>query len=263
MKRVVLVVVLFLCLLGTKVASGLGIVVHDPLSYANALMMLAQIINNYEKLKEQYDLEVWESTLIPVDMMAYSVPGVPWYEMSLPSDRFNRLSGWLQAVNAAGSAWDAYARATLGMKDVGGGLSQLTPEEQEKIGTRYGTEELTDGAAIHSIETIGNLRATAELADTALQTLEADSLSLAPEMNTEKAILNKINAASVASLRLTRDANRLSMSALEQQVLDSKRRRDAEVAELNAQAMRLYLGAEAQAEHTATVGESIRAFRWR
>ena len=82
-------------------------------------------------------------------------------------------------------------------------------------------------------------------------------------MNTEIAVLNKINAALMASLRGTRDTNRVLVSALEQQVVESKRKRDAEVSEINAAIARLELGPAAKAEHTATITPSLQSFRWR
>src|SRR4051794_1915429 len=110
--RFIAVVLVVVLLVGSWQAFGLGDIVHDPISYANALVILAQIIRNYEQLKAQYELQVWNSTPLPVDMGgAYRVPGAPWYGLQLPSDRFNRLSTWLQAVNAGGSAWDGYANA--------------------------------------------------------------------------------------------------------------------------------------------------------
>jgi hypothetical protein len=47
-------------------------------------------------------------------------------------------------------------------------------------------------------------------------------------MNTEVAVLNKINAANLIALRNTQDTNKLLVSLAEQQILASKRARDAE-----------------------------------
>jgi hypothetical protein len=99
--------------------------------------------------------------------------------------------------------------------------------------------------------------------DQAIRGLEADSLSLDPAMNTEIAVLNKINAASIAALRSTRDTNRLLLSALEEQVVESKRRRDTEASAINAAIANLQYGPQALAEHTSTITESIQSFRWR
>lgn len=263
-KRLVAAILVVLVLLGSWQAFAFGDIVHDPISYANALLMLMQIIRSYEQLKADYDLDVWNSTPVPTDMgTAYRVPGVPWYELQLMSDRFGRLSGWLGAVNQAGSAWQGYGAASILLRDSGTTLGKLALDEQEKLATRFATVELTDGTNVHGIETVGQLRTNAVLVDTSLQALEEDSLSMLPEMNTELAVLNKINAAAIAELRVNRDTNRLLLSTLEQQVVNSKRQRDAEASELNVQMMKLNLGDIVKAQHTETLGESLRSFRWR
>ena len=64
--------------------------------------------------------------------------------------------------------------------------------------------------------------------------MEDDSLSTADDLNTLVAVLNKINAAGVLSLRTTQiHANQLLVSLLETQLVDAARRRDAEVAAIN------------------------------
>src|SRR5438270_9929345 len=125
-------------LTGTWKALAFGQIVHDPISYANALIILAEIIRNYEQLKAQYELQVWNSTQLPIDMSGvYRVPSAAWYELQLPSDRFGRLSGWLQAVNAAGSAWDGYSAASVTLREFGANFSKVSAEEQEAVASRY------------------------------------------------------------------------------------------------------------------------------
>ena len=106
------------------------------------------------------------------------------------------------------------------------------------------------------------LRANAPAVERAIAGLEMDSLSLDPRMNTTVAILNKINAASIAGLRSARDTNTLLVNSLEQQLVSSKRQREAEVAEINANIARLQYGDEAKARNTRTLSESLRSFRW-
>src|SRR5262249_3090681 len=142
-------------------------------------------------------------------------------------------------------------------------FSQLSPEEQQKVSSLYATAELADASNGHGLETVGMLRGNAPAVDQAIRGLEADSLSLDPAMNTEIAVLNKINAASIASLRSTRDTNRLLLSTLEEQVVESKRRRDAEASNFNAAIARLQNGAQAKAENVSGITESLQAFRWR
>lgn len=266
MKKRIAAALLALIVLAFPVLAflGMGDIVHDPISYANALLMLAELIKSYEQLKAEFDLQVWMAKAVPVDMgLRYRTLSVPWYGLQLAYDRFGNLGGWLDAVNNAGDAFGGYGSASIELRPYGGGLSKLSPEEQPVVASRYASAELADGTNVHSMETIGTLRANAEVVDRSIQGLEDDSLSLDPAMNTEIAVLNKINAASIASLRSSRDTNRALLSVLEQQVVESKARRDAHVSEINVQIMRLEHGDAAKAEHTGTLGESLRSFRWR
>ena len=243
---------------------GIGDIVFDPTSYANAILMLAELVKNYEELKAQLELEITMAKMVPVNMAnRYRVLGTNWYGLKLPYDRFGNLNGWLDAVNRAGDARGGYDGASIQLRPYGSGVSQLAPDEQARTASRYASAELADASNIHSMETIGMLRSNATAVDRSVQALEDDSLSLDPAMNTEIAVLNKINAASIATLRSNRDTNRALLSVLEQQVIESKQRRDAQVSETNAQIMRLERGADAKAARSGTITDSIRAFQWR
>jgi hypothetical protein len=243
---------------------GVGDIVYDPINYANALVMLAELIKNYEQLKAQFDLQFLMSKPVPVDMASqYRTVGAAWYGLQLPYDRFGNLNSWIQAVNQGGAAIGGYKQASVELRAYGPKFSQLAADEQTKTASEYASAELADGTNIHSMETVGMLRANASALDRSIDNLTSDSLSLDPALNTQIGVLNKINAASVASLRISRDTNRALLSVVEQQIVDTKRRRDAQASETNVQIMRLEKGDEAKAAHTSTITESVRAFRWR
>lgn len=269
MKKRIAAALLALLLVGCPLWALFGIslggeIVHDPISYANALLMLAELIKNYEQLKAQYDLQVWLSQVVPVDMsLRYRTVGTSWYGLQLPFDRFGNLAGWVQTVNQGGSAFGGYGTASIELRPYGPQLYRVNSDEQLKIASQYASAELADGTNVHSMEAVGMLRGNAAVVDRSIQRLEDDSLSLDPAMNTQIAVLNKINAASIANVRSARDTNRVLLSVLEQQLVESKRRRDAEVSEINTQIARLERGDEAKAEHTATINQSLRGFRWR
>jgi hypothetical protein len=265
-KKILVAFLIIAFLFATSLSGflGMGDIVHDPISYANALLMLAELVRSYEQLKLQYELQVWHSTILPPELMInYHTPGAGWYRLETPSDQFSRLSEWLGAVNGYGSAWSGYAAASVPLQSYGGYIPKMSAEERERVGSHYASIELADGTNIHSMETVGELRANAEVVDRSLAALEADALSGDPLLNTEISVLNKINAASVASLRLGRDTNRLLLSNLEQQIAESKKRRDAEVSEMNTAIRRLQTGAELRSRHTSTLTQSLQGFRWR
>jgi hypothetical protein len=52
-------------------------------------------------------------------------------------------------------------------------------------------------------------------------------------MNTEIAVLNKINAANLITVRNTQDSNKLLVALAENQIIEAKRKRDAEAQAIN------------------------------
>jgi hypothetical protein len=250
-KRIAVTLMAFILLaVPLQAILGVGDIVFDPTSYANAILMMGQLVKTYEQVQAQFNLQSFLAT-------------APWQNLQVPYDRFGNLSAWSQQANQGGNASGAYQNASVPLQSYGGGFAQLTPDEQLKASSQYASIELADGTNIASMETIGQLRANARATDQALAGLESDSLSSDPSMNSEVAVLNKINAASVAYIRTARDTNRLLLSTLEQQLAESKRRRDADVSEINAQIERLEKGAATKAQFTSTVTETLRGFRWR
>ncbi len=80
---------------------------------------------------------------------------------------------------------------------------------------------------------LGLQRAKARANERAIQDLEGATLSTADAMNTQIAVLNKINAAGMMAIRASQDTNQLLVAVLEHQVAESKRQRDAEAAEIS------------------------------
>jgi hypothetical protein len=242
---------------------GIGDIVFDPTSYANAVLMMGQLVRSYEQLQAQFNLQSFLSQVVPVAMGSrYRTPAAAAQPLSVPSDQFGNLGAWVQQLNQGGPARSAYNSATIPLNAYGPSVGQWPSDEQQKIASQYASLEFADGANIGTMQTIGQLRANASAADQAIAALEADSLSTDPGMNTEIGVLNKINAAAVAQIRSSRDANQLLLQALEQQLADSKRRRDAEVAEMNAQIGRMEQGAAVKAQYTSTITNTLVGFRW-
>jgi type IV secretion system protein TrbJ len=243
---------------------GIGDIVFDPTSYANAILMLAELVKNYNQLQLQYELQSWLAKAVPVDMSTrYRTTSAAWYGLQVPSDQFGNLSSWVQEVNQGGHAQTAYNNAAVTLKPYGSALAQLATEERAKVASEYASTELADGTNVQTMETVGMLRANATAVDRAISDLQSDSLSQDPAMNTEVGVLNKINAAAIASLRSSRDSNRMLLSVLEQQLVQSKRTRDSEASEINTQIDRLEHGAAAKGEFTSTLGQTLQSFRWK
>ena len=64
--------------------------------------------------------------------------------------------------------------------------------------------------------------------------MEQDAASTLDAFNTETALLNKINTASVLGLRLADQSNQFLLNTVEQLLVDTTRKRDTEAAVLDA-----------------------------
>ena len=91
--------------------------------------------------------------------------------------------------------------------------------------------------------------------------LENDSLSGDADLNTEVSVLNKINAASVLTLRSIQDSNKLLTSLLEQQVVSAKQQREITTNAINADIERRASLAGNINQLTATLTNSLQNFR--
>ncbi|MGH9421852.1 MAG: hypothetical protein ACRD3J_17890, partial [Thermoanaerobaculia bacterium] len=112
--------------------------------------------------------------------------------------------------------------------------TQLSADEAQRVRTGYGTLELIDGLTVHSLEMLGYLRRHSTDVELSLRRLEDDSFSRDPSGNTQVAVLNKINAATVSSVRMSKDTNQILIALLETQLAETKRRREADAVAVNA-----------------------------
>jgi hypothetical protein len=245
MKRVWLVstaaVVLALLIVHPAFAIfGLGDIVFDPSVYAEAIEQVlqlereyAQLVSTYQMIQNQYEHLKWMAQRVPVDMaLRYRMVVTPW-QGSSASDTYGTTTGWISGINTGFDVSAAYDNAVQRLATYGDAFSQIPSGQQSRIKTDYGTVELADGTNLAAMQTIGRLRGSASGVEATIQNLEADSLSADPNMNTEIAVLNKINAANLIQVHSSQDTNKLLVALAEEQLLDAKRTRDAEARAIN------------------------------
>jgi hypothetical protein len=143
------------------------------------------------------------------------------------------LEPWLAAVNTGAGGMGGYRRATQPLNVYGGASDTLPADAWARARARYGQVELVDASTAQGLETIGQIRLHAPDVLSATKALEDDSLSDTDDLNTLIAVLNKISAGTVLSIRTSQNANQLLLSLLEAQLLDATRRRDTDVASMN------------------------------
>src|SRR4029077_5259033 len=142
-----------------------------------------------------------------------------------------------------------------------GALGGMTPDELARVESQYASVELSDGANVAAMATLGAIRNNAANIETQIGNLEQDSLSGDPDLNTEISVLNKINNANVLNLRSVQDTNKLLASLVELHTISAKQQREATANAINADIARRANLAGNLAQVTATMTDSLQNFR--
>jgi hypothetical protein len=217
---------------------GIGLPVFDLDSFLQLVDQLQQLKQEYDELVNIYNTVSNQYKQMQIN--ATQIKGKKRWLATLSSWKFpnatntyGTTASWISAINSGIAAVGGYVHATIPLTTYGSIWAKIPSAQQDVIKRNYATVELADGAAINTITALGAIRGNAPEVEDAIDTLENDSLSDSDEMNTEVGVLNKINAAGIIALRNTQDANKLMASALEQNLITLKDRRDATVQEMN------------------------------
>jgi conjugal transfer/entry exclusion protein len=237
MKKRVLVIALVAlsCAVPALAIFGVGDIVYDPNNFEEAVQELVQLeqqyvqlVQTYEMIQNQYQEMLWMAKGVPVNMaLRYRAIATPWLPSSA-TNTYGATGGWTLGINTGQGVSAGYQAATTPLAVYGSGFGNIPDDQSGRVKTSYATVELTDGANLAAMQTIGQMRGHAPEVETAIQNLEDDSLSADPAMNTEIAVLNKINAAGIITVRNQQDANQLLVALAEHQIIQAKRERDAE-----------------------------------
>ena len=247
---------------------GLGDIVFDPQNFEEAVQEIAQLtqqynqlVQTYQMIRSQYNQMIFMAQQVPVNMvLRYRAVETPW-TLSSTTNIYGTTAAWESSINTGQSVSSGYSAATERLGTYGGALTNIPADQLDRLQRDYGTVELTDGASLAAIQLVGQLRANAPQVETAISNLESDSLSSDPNMNTEIAVLNKINAANVVNLRNSQDANKLLTALAERQLVDAKRERDAEARAFNEHIQFMAQGQAALASQAADASAAMLAWR--
>jgi hypothetical protein len=247
---------------------GVGDVVYDPAAVANLVRQFhqmeqeyLQLVATYQTVRSQYSQMIFMAKMVPAELRGrYRTLATPWRSSSA-TDTYGTTASWIAAINSGLGVQDGYQQATQQLKAYGDGFSNIPTEQLDRVKANYATVELTDGANQSAIDLLGRLRANAPQVATAIQNLETDTLSSDPNLNTEIAVLNKINAANLVGLRNGQDTNQLLVALAEEEVVDAKRKRDAEASAINEHIR--FVGEEQEILRAQTGDPSARMLAYR
>ncbi len=272
MKGKILVVslILLLCVGTASAQFSFGGIVYDPTNYHNALLryfqlqqQLVQLRNSYAQLVSQYNLALQMAKNLRNMPARYRAQFSRWRN-TVAEDTYGNTSRWVGAINSGQVPLidNGYRQATTELlrysEDY---LSGMSSDELARVKSQYASVELSDGANTNAIATIGAMRGNAEDIQNRITNLEQDSFSNDANLNTEVAVLNKINAAGVLTLRTLQDSNKLLASLLEEQTILAKQQREATTNAINADIQRRASLAGNMAQVTGTMTNSLQTFR--
>jgi type IV secretion system protein TrbJ len=269
LKKLVIIVILPLIAAAPALAIlGLGDIVFDPTSFGELVKQFLQMeqeyqqdVQTYQMIQNQYNQMLFMAQQDPVNMvLRYRAMSTPWLNSSA-TNVYGTTGGWIAGINSGVGAGYGYAAATQPLGTYGPALGNIPSSQLPRVETDYATVELTDGANLTGIQTVGQMRANAAQVEAAIANLESDSLSSNPDMNTEIAVLNKINAANVIALRNTQDTNKLLATLAEEQIIAAKRQRDAEAQAFNDHIQFMSQGQAVMAEQAAGGSQAMLAWQ--
>ena len=241
MKNKLSLIVLSLVLIATPAFAQFGFgVVFDPTNYKNALLRYLQLQQQLQQLQRTYNLYTQQYQFLQGQARQlqgmvgrYRAQFSQWQNLTADNTLGN-TSWWLNGVNTGdiGTAKQGYGQINMRLENPAG------LNTYDSLKRAYGLEEVSDGSTVNGMATIGQLRQNAQQLELHIKQLEDDSLSSAPDLNTQVAVLNKINIANVLLVRTMQDTNKLLAALLEQQLVVTERTRVSSVGSINAELYR-------------------------
>ncbi len=232
-KRLILPVIL---LLSSAFPAFAQFAVIDHANLANAMLRHAALVRQLQQLQQTYYLTMQQYQMLKYqtqqirNMARYHGNFSTWQLMNA-TNTYGNTGGWVAGVNDGipTTIRSGYQQIAAQLKPFAS-TSQSQAAQQQ----RYGLVELNDGANMNSLDTLAGIRARDRADEQQIEQLEKDSLSPNPALNTQVAVLNKIDASNILMLRSIQETNKLLVSLLEQKTLESTRDRNHSAQEINS-----------------------------
>lgn len=212
--------------------------VIDFANLANAADQLGQLEMQYGQLVSTYNQIVLQYR--EMLRMARHLPGIRQHRFSqagwgasFSANTYGTTAGWTSALNSGIGVREGYGQA-VGRLSTYASFGDIPADQVDRAKSEYASVELSDAANIHGMEVIGAERSKSGATDLEIKMLEDASLSEEDDFNTEIAVLNKINATDIMTLRSGQETNQILVALLERSIAESKYRRDSEAAAINA-----------------------------
>jgi hypothetical protein len=113
-------------------------------------------------------------------------------------------------------------------------VGRMPADMQRRLAAAYGTLEIADSTNRLAIDQTGAGRAEGPFTLQAVKNVEHDAANTSDAYQSQTALLEKIDAALAIEVRLSEQTNQFQLSALEQALLETTRKRETEAAVMNA-----------------------------
>jgi hypothetical protein len=209
--------------------------VFDSSNYANAVREYHELQNMYTTAVQTRDQVIatynlaYQMSRMPQNLAArYKSEWTQWNNYSAP-DTYGNTSAWIDALDlgSATNAQHAYGAAVIQLQSYPAGtLSAQDSATQATIQNQYATSEIGQGTLTSALSVLGTIRANSQAFAQKLANLESDTYSTNPNLQTENALLGKVNSAALLQVRSQQDTNQILSTAAAQQALDAKEKLD-------------------------------------
>lgn len=215
--------------------------VFDSTNYANAVSELHQAEQLYttanqtrDQIIQAYNLARFMSQMPQNLSQRYSAQFAQWKTLT-SQDAYGNTNQWILAANGQwGNANSGYQSAGVTLQKPAQSLLSNQDERSQNIyKTQYATAELSDSVAQNQLSTVSEIRARSVALNQQLDNLTRDSYSTDPAQQTEMAVLEKINTATLIQLRSQQDTNQILTAGALQQMIAAKEQSDQQKRTLN------------------------------
>jgi hypothetical protein len=197
---------------------------------SNFLQDLEQVYYLTEELSNM----ILQAQSLPLDMFVRYHVTFPSWTLNPTQSLFQAAGALLSALNVGDPSGGGYRQAVEPLDLPTDVFARMPAALQRRFLDDYATIQLADSVATTTIDQNGAARIGGNKILQVLQAMESDAFSTDRFFNTETALLNKINSASVVGIKEQEQSNQFLSSALEQLVVDNKRTRDTEAKLMNA-----------------------------
>jgi len=202
---------------------GSGIV-FDPTQSAHALQQIEQGSQIYttavatrNQIVTMYNL-AHQMAQMPQNLEArYKADWSQWTSLQAPANTYGNTAALVNALNygALTNAQQGYNSAYVQAQSYpSGNYSSLDSRTQATVANQYATSELAQTTTTNTLATLGTIRTNEQQFATKLSNLDSDTFSTDSSLQTQNALLGKINSATLLQIHSQQDTNQLLAASL-------------------------------------------------